>query len=117
LRQRGTAHLSSNEQMRILPALTALIGALAAVCRGSTSGQVSPTTTFMIRDVRVFDGDRTIERTNVVVRDGIIATVGEESIEPGMGAVRDGRGRTLLPGLIDGHVHVRMMPRAPSSRH
>jgi imidazolonepropionase-like amidohydrolase len=92
--------------MRILPALTALIGVLAAVCGGSTSGQVSPTTTFMVRDVRVFDGERTIERANVVLRDGVIATVGEESIEPGIGAVLDGRGRTLLPGLIDGHVHV-----------
>ena len=31
---------------------------------------------FVVRDVRVFDGERSIERANVVVRDGLIAAVG-----------------------------------------
>ncbi|MDE2305832.1 MAG: amidohydrolase family protein [Gammaproteobacteria bacterium] len=49
---------------------------------------------------------RTIERANIVVVDGRIAAVGRRApIPPHITAI-DGRGRTLLPGLIDAHVHV-----------
>src|SRR5690606_20050562 len=60
---------------------------------------------FAIRDVRVFDGGRVIERANVVVRDGRIAAVGADAPIPDGLEVVDGAGRTLLPGLIDAHVH------------
>ena len=60
---------------------------------------------FAIRDVRVFDGERFVDGMTVRVRDGLIADVGADVALPaGMDAI-DGRGRTLLPGLIDGHVH------------
>lgn len=60
---------------------------------------------FAIRDVRVFDGGRVIERTNVVVRDGLIEAVAADApIDAGLTVV-EGKGRTLLPGLIDAHVH------------
>ncbi len=54
---------------------------------------------------RVFDGERTIQHANVTVAFGRIAR-----IEPGCAAAQgqgtvDGRGKTLLPGLIDAHVH------------
>jgi imidazolonepropionase-like amidohydrolase len=61
---------------------------------------------FAIRDVRVFDGDRTIAKANVVVTDGRIAAVGPDvPIAAGIPVI-DGTGKTLLPGLIDAHVHV-----------
>jgi imidazolonepropionase-like amidohydrolase len=60
---------------------------------------------FVVRDVRVFDGERAIEHTNVVVRDGRIASVGRRRLPLGLPVI-DGSGRTLLPGLIDAHVHV-----------
>jgi imidazolonepropionase-like amidohydrolase len=59
---------------------------------------------FAVHGVRVFDGERVLERTNVVVRAGRIAAVGGEL--PSDVPVVDGRGRTLLPGLIDAHAHV-----------
>jgi imidazolonepropionase-like amidohydrolase len=59
---------------------------------------------FAVRDVRVFDGARVLEHTSVVVRAGRIAAVG--GALPGDVPVLDGRGRTLLPGLIDAHAHV-----------
>ena len=60
---------------------------------------------FAIRDVRVFDGTRVLPRANVVVRDGRIEAVGPDvAIPDGLQAV-DGAGRTLLPGLVDAHVH------------
>ncbi|WP_326643644.1 amidohydrolase family protein [Nonomuraea fuscirosea] len=56
---------------------------------------------FALVNARVFDGWRLTEPTTVVVENGLIAS----------GAARgeriDARGAVLLPGLIDGHVHVR----------
>jgi imidazolonepropionase-like amidohydrolase len=60
---------------------------------------------FVVADVRVFDGEHTLEHANVVVRDGRIAAVGRDA-PPADLAIVDGRGRTLFPGLIDAHAHV-----------
>ena len=59
----------------------------------------------LFRDVRVFDGEAVIPQTNVLVEDGVIVALGEDG-EPDGVEVIDGNGQTLLPGLIDAHVHV-----------
>jgi imidazolonepropionase-like amidohydrolase len=59
-----------------------------------------------ITDVRVFDGHRVIEATHVRVADGRIDALGDAAIIRAGDALVDGRGRTLLPGLIDAHVHL-----------
>ncbi|MGV9776533.1 amidohydrolase family protein [Streptosporangium sp. NPDC003464] len=59
----------------------------------------------LIRDVRVFDGERTIATADVVIEDDLIAVVGTGAGRPADVEV-DGTGRTLLPGLIDAHTHV-----------
>lgn len=57
-----------------------------------------------ITDVRVFDGWGLTDLTTVVIEDGRIVDHGGDL----SGAtVVDGAGGTLLPGLIDAHVHVR----------
>lgn len=60
-------------------------------------------------DVRVFDGERDLGITDVWVQGETIVHVGEvelpEAPVEGLEIVA-GRGRTLLPGLIDAHVHV-----------
>jgi len=61
---------------------------------------------FLIRDVRVFDGSAVIERTSVLIAAGTV-----REIRPGLAApkgeeVVDGSGKTLLPGLIDAHAHI-----------
>lgn len=62
-----------------------------------------------IRGVRVIDGaGRLIERATVLVRGTTIAAVGSSrdvSIPRGAATI-DGRGCSLLPGLIDCHVHL-----------
>lgn len=60
---------------------------------------------FAVRNVRVFDGEKTIAKANVIVRDGMIIVVGTVPI-PNSIKVIDGSNKTLLPGLIDSHVHV-----------
>ena len=60
-----------------------------------------------LHDVYVFDVGRArfSERTDVVIRDGIIAKIG--AAEPNDGATRiDGHGAYLLPAFWDSHVHL-----------
>ncbi|WP_220472722.1 hypothetical protein [Streptomyces sp. SCUT-3] len=69
----------------------------------------------LIRDVRMFDGERTVAKADVTIEDGLITAV-DPGTGPGpgpdadtggpAGTVVDGTGRTLLPGLIDAHTHV-----------
>jgi imidazolonepropionase-like amidohydrolase len=61
---------------------------------------------FLIRDVRVFDGEKVFERGSVLVENGKIVKVGGSIPPPSGATLIDGRGRTLLPGLFDAHVHI-----------
>ena len=72
----------------------------------------------LISGARIFVGDGTvIERGSVLVREGRIARVFEEGHEPEaqMREVPrvDATGKTLLPGLIDVHVHLGAMAMPP----
>jgi imidazolonepropionase-like amidohydrolase len=63
----------------------------------------------LIRNVRVVHGDgRATPRATVLVRSGRITAVAAGDLRPGPQARREvsGAGRTLIPGLIDAHVHV-----------
>lgn len=54
-------------------------------------------------------GNDPIENATVIVRDGTIIEVGQDAtvqIPDGLPVV-DARGKTIMPGLIDGHVHLR----------
>ncbi|WP_203595477.1 amidohydrolase family protein [Salipiger sp. PrR002] len=64
------------------------------------------TTAFL--NARVFDGRNPTLRDGLVVlvRDGIIAEIGEDVAIPDDAERVDCGGRVLTPGLIDGHVHV-----------
>lgn len=63
------------------------------------------TGTFIVKDVRLFDGSGVVERTSVLVRDGKITDIGADLSAPVGATVVQGAGRTLLPGFIDAHVH------------
>jgi len=61
----------------------------------------------LVRDVRVFDGERAMEHRSVLIWEGKIARIaGPEMKAPPQAEVIEGKGRTLLPGLIDAHVHL-----------
>ncbi len=59
----------------------------------------------LIRGVRVFDGERTLDRADVLLDGDHVAALGEV-LDTGADVVVDGTGGTLLPGLIDAHTHV-----------
>ena len=62
----------------------------------------------LFKNVRVFDGktNKLSAATNVLVKGNKIAKIGPD-LKAGEGAVQviDCGGRTLMPGLIDGHTH------------
>jgi imidazolonepropionase-like amidohydrolase len=62
--------------------------------------------TTAVLDVRLFDGRHVIPNATVVFRNGVIAAAGPGITAPADAVVIDGRGKTLLPGLIDSHVHL-----------
>ncbi len=62
----------------------------------------------LFRDVRVFDSKSGAlsPPTRVLVRGNLIAALGDDVTAGADARVIDGRGHTLMPGLIDVHVHL-----------
>ena len=60
---------------------------------------------FLITDVRIFDGHDVIDNGSVLVSNGKIAKVSSSPIEFDGTVIRK-PGHTLLPGFIDAHVHI-----------
>ena len=91
-------------------ALGIVVG-IGAASRGQAAGvapRQAPATSaaaFVVRNARVFDGERVHEKASVLVQSGRIAAIGAEVEAPAGAAVIDGSGKTLLPGLIDAHTH------------
>jgi imidazolonepropionase-like amidohydrolase len=64
----------------------------------------------LISNVKIFDGvnDTLHENKHVLVKDNLIETISDESlavIQTENTTMIDGKGMTLMPGLIDSHVH------------
>ncbi len=59
----------------------------------------------VFRNVAVFDGLKRVPRTDVVVSSGRITHLGPVASVPAGARIVAGDGKTLLPGLIDCHVH------------
>ena len=59
---------------------------------------------FLIKDVRIFDGDDTIDNGSVLIENGKISKVSSSPIEYS-GQTISKPGHTLIPGLIDVHIH------------
>lgn len=64
-----------------------------------------PERSFVVRGVRIFDGERLAEADSVLVEQGVITAVGRDVAAPAGSPVLDGGARMLLPGLIDAHTH------------
>ena len=102
--------------------LTALIAALAAATATgfqSSSANAAPLTVAapapqatLFENVRVFDGDRLLGTCDVLIRDGLIVRVARHIRQPSYSRRVEGKGLTLLPGLMDAHVHV--IPSGPA---
>jgi imidazolonepropionase-like amidohydrolase len=72
----------------------------------SAQDEASPQILFT--KVNVFDGygDSLLQGMNVLVEGNLIKTISQSAISAPDATVIDGGGRTLMPGLIDNHVHL-----------
>lgn len=93
---------------RVLTAITlvaATISLSAHVSRAQTASPAGSAKAFVIRNARVFDGDKILPAADVSVENGLIKAIGKNlNVAAGTKEV-DGAGDTLLPGLIDAHTH------------
>jgi imidazolonepropionase-like amidohydrolase len=81
---------------------TSLLCAVLLLVPGLAYCQKSP---LLFQHVRVFDGNQVLPDTDVLIEKGLIKQVGANLSAEGARVI-DGTGKTLLPGLIDAHVHV-----------
>lgn len=62
---------------------------------------------YIIKDVHIIVGDGTeLFHQNVYVRDGVIKEITSEELNVKAAQLIDAAGKTLMPGLIDSHVHI-----------
>jgi imidazolonepropionase-like amidohydrolase len=79
------------------------------------SAQRSAIDTYAITNARIVTiSGATIDRGNVVVRNGLIAAVGANASVPSDARVIDGTGLTVYPGLIDSYTNL-ALPEAAAS--
>jgi imidazolonepropionase-like amidohydrolase len=101
--------------MNVLRALLVLGCAIAT----ATPAQAPQPTAVIIENVRIFNGtsDQLSTPTNVLVVGNVIKAISTAPISgpPGTSLTRiQGGGRTLMPGLIDNHVHITMSASSQS---
>jgi imidazolonepropionase-like amidohydrolase len=91
----------------IAVSVAALVLLLSSFLHGepTTKKAVADNSLIAIRNVRVFDGEKTWPKATVVIREGLIESIAVDAKTPAGAKIVDGKGRTLLPGLIDSHVH------------
>jgi imidazolonepropionase-like amidohydrolase len=99
------SRLPKRRSVHWLAILAAITAAPIFYCREVLSAGPSPST-FLIHKVRIFDGEKVLPSNSVTVAHGKIVAVGTNLRAPQGAEVIDGSGDTLLPGLIDSHVHI-----------
>jgi imidazolonepropionase-like amidohydrolase len=88
----------------LLLATLALPAFLLFACEPAHA-QAATNSDFLIRNVRIFDGTRVINKGEVWVAAGKIKAIGTNVKAPANIQTVNGQGDTLLPGLIDSHTH------------
>ncbi|WP_288381615.1 CIA30 family protein [uncultured Massilia sp.] len=74
----------------------------AAALLLAASAHAAPT---LVKDVRVFDGERVHAQRSVLFDKGVIVDANYRGAVPSGARIVSGQGRTLLPGFIDAHTH------------
>ena len=101
-------HKSSNQTSRLVllsVAAFALTASRLPNAQNPPSPAGAPVKSFVIRNVRVFDGEKLLPAADASVENGFIRAIGKDlKVATGTKEV-DGAGDTLLPGLIDSHDH------------
>ena len=110
---KGFAHKNVGRGVALATIAIVLLAVGTSHLVGQGSGPGSSPADLLIRNVRIVHGDgRVTPRANALVRGGVIDLIQplQSPVPAGADAparhILDGTGRTLIPGLIDAHVHV-----------
>jgi imidazolonepropionase-like amidohydrolase len=88
---------------RFLVLATYLFASLGLVSYAQDAPEPAQT---LFQDVRVFNGtDNQLLDVDVLVEGNLIKAIGKDIVAREDATVIDGQGKTLMPGLIDSHVH------------
>jgi len=83
-----------------------VVALVAAVMSAAAQMRQGISSDFVVTNVHVFDGNRTLPNTHVAVTGEIIRAIGGDlAVWRGLPVI-DGTDFTLVPGLIDAHSHV-----------
>ena len=77
------------------------------ICCLAATGQ-APSKLYLLKPDRVFDGEEMHEGWQVLVRNNRIEAVGKPDAKGA--TIVELKGRTLMPGLIEGHSHLFLHP-------
>lgn len=78
---------------------------------GSAAMAQDDTQSIVVTNVHLFDGvnDARLENANVLIDGHLISQISTDPIEAEGATIIDGQGGTLMPGLVDNHVHLSMV--------
>ena len=96
--------------------ITILVVALAAAMPSGAAAQDCDTSPFVVSNVDVWTPEGPLAGRDVVVRGGRVESVAPTGARHSSLRVLDGSGHTLLPGLIDAHVHFSVPGGLPGER-
>lgn len=93
--------------MRRILTLTGLLLLTLALTVPAMATDTPPAAKSLFTNVNVFDGEheKLISKANVLVEGNLIKQVSTQAIKADGATVIDGKGCTLMPGLIDAHWH------------
>jgi imidazolonepropionase-like amidohydrolase len=96
------------KSMRIKSIIAILFVAVAATASHTQAAEKKELQQTLFKNVNIFNGteDKLYENHQVLVEGNLIKTISAQPISADGAEVIDGSGKTLMPGLIDGHAHV-----------
>jgi imidazolonepropionase-like amidohydrolase len=97
--------MSSTRAIQLRHSIVALAVLAAATAGAQQPLQSGVDGSVLIQNVRLFDGERVVPKTSVLVTNGKIARVAPSITAPSGTPTIDGTGKTLVPGFIDSHTH------------
>jgi imidazolonepropionase-like amidohydrolase len=97
--------INSQNWMMALGVVAALF---TMVANTALAEEAKPVAKTLFTNVNVFDGEheKLINNANVLIEGNLIKQVSTQPISADGATVVDGKGRTLMPGLIDTHQHL-----------
>ena len=104
----GTPILAAMRRQTLLAMLLLACGPKPGTASTTAPQPTFVTATLVFEGVRLFDGERWHDETNVLVDGSTIVAVGPDITAPPSAQRIAGEGMTLLPGLIDAHTHVQV---------